>query len=772
MTDTSLTTRMVLLLTTCIALTLLATTTVDYQVSKRRLLREVEAQAENTVAEAVRDMEVRLASLEESTELLAEVVMQQSFTEEQLLALLREAVDEREDLFGAALALDRRWASDSQAGFAPYFYYRDGLIEFSDLAGDNDYEQRPWFREAARRGKPVWSEPYFDEDGGNVFMSTYSVPIFREIQGEQVFYGVVTADITLSELQYYLDRMNLGPSGFGFLLSTQGAVMAAPNQGNLLRPLIDILPRGQDMALWAHLLERVAADSAASAIIPCAESEGDCIVKLAPLRTTRWPVGVYYLEEEMLAPLRAYLLKTAASTAITLLLLTLSVFWVTRRITRPLRALAVATVDISTGNFHTPLPRARSRDELGRLVHAFSIMQANLQNYVSQLETETASRNRMQGELDAATEIQMSMLPAGGKAHLQETEYSLWASLRPAKSVGGDLYAVHCESQQRLFIAVGDVSDKGVPAAIFMARAMTLLQQYARRGLDAPTILAQLNNDLVEGNDNCMFVTLFAAWLDLETSLLSFASGGHTPPSLRRGQQCHSIEQDDGPALGLMEDLEFPCNKLQLQQSDLLAIYTDGVDEAFSEDNIQFGIDSFNRLLGEGGHLSLGELGAAAFAAVDQHAGNTPQSDDITLMLLQLPAKLNIQLAVNGDAIARMTTWLARELGALGIAAHIIGELQLVAEEVVTNIAKYGQLASEAVINISVSAGASQLVLEFQDPGIAFNPLVEAPRSKLGVDASTAEIGGLGVHLLEALTDRQEYTRSNDLNCLSLYKQL
>jgi sigma-B regulation protein RsbU (phosphoserine phosphatase) len=366
----------------------------------------------------------------------------------------------------------------------------------------------------------------------------------------------------------------------------------------------------------------------------------------------------------------------------------------------------------------------------------------------------------------------MSMLPAGGKAYLQEAHYSLWAALRPAKSVGGDLYAVHCESQQRLFIAVGDVSDKGVPAAIFMARAMTLLQKYADSGLDAPTILARLNDDLVEGNDNCMFVTLFAGWLDLESLILSFASGGHTPPSLRRDQQCYSIELEDGPALGLMQGLEFPCNQLQLQQADLLAIYTDGVDEAFSEDNVQFGIDSFNRLLQEGTGTPLGELGAAAFSAVDRHAGNTPQSDDITVMLLQLPAKLDLQLAANGRAVASSTAWLADELSAQGIAAHTIGELQLVTEEVITNITKYGQLADDALINLSVSAGEAQLVLEFKDAGIAFNPIIEAPRAELGIDTGAAEIGGLGVHLVEALTDRQEYNRRDNLNCLRLYKQL
>jgi sigma-B regulation protein RsbU (phosphoserine phosphatase) len=771
MPATSLTARLVLLLTTCIALTLLVTTTVDYQISKRRLLREMEAQAEKTVAEAVRDLEVRLTSLEESTELLAEVILQRPFSETQLQELLREAVDEREDLFGAALALNPRWSSNVEIGFAPYYYYQDGEMVFSDLASSYDYQQSSWFGAAASQGKPVWSEPYFDEGGSNVFMSTYAVPMFREFDGQQVLFGVVTADITLSELQYYLDRMELGPSGFGFLLSTSGKLMAAPNQNNLLEPLIEILPQGQDMSQWGRLLEEVTGGNSASAVIPCTGTAGRCIVKLAPLRTTHWPVGVYYLEDEMLAPLHAYLVKTAISTTITLLLLVLGVLWVSRRITEPLRALAVATVDISTGNFHSPLPEARSRDELGRLVHAFTIMQVNLQSYVSQLEQETASRNRMQGELDAATEIQMSMLPAGGKAYLEEKQYSLWAGLRPAKSVGGDLYAVHQEGE-RLFIAVGDVSDKGVPAAIFMARAMTLLQQYAHRGLASEDILARLNNDLVEGNDNCMFLTLFAGWLDLPSGQLSFASGGHTPPTLRRGASCTSITQEDGPALGLMEELEFPCNRLQLQPADLLAIFTDGVDEAFNEERVQFGIDNFNKLLRDAVDTPLAELGPGTFAAVDRHAGSTPQSDDITVMLLQLPIQRSIQLTTDGSALSRLAVWLEGELNAHGLASALVRELQVVAEEVTSNIIKYGQLPEHSTLSVQLQITQSQVVLEFQDSGAAFNPLAEARRAEMGANTDAAEIGGLGVHLLEALTDQQEYIRRDHLNCLRLTRHL
>jgi sigma-B regulation protein RsbU (phosphoserine phosphatase) len=776
MLGNSLTTRLAATLTLCIALTLTAINTIDYQISKRRILKEVEISAETTVARAARDIEVRLASLEESTELLAEVLSQTSYTEAELVALLRDVVDDREDLFGAALAIEPRWTENPKRGFAAYFYYDQGEISYTDLAGNYDYVLRSWFREPASSGQSGWSEPYFDEGGGNVYMSTYSAPVFRTIDGNREFFGVVTADITLDELQYYLDRIELGESGIGFLLSRSGKIMATQNRDNLLRPVLQALPPGQDVSRWAEMLTAVIGGQNASSRVPCEDESDHCIVKLAPLSSTGWPLGVYYSEREMLAPLREYLLKTVLSEGITLVLLLIVVIWVSRRITKPLRALAIATVDISTGNFHTPLPSAQSRDELGRLVHAFSIMQGNLQRYIAQLEKETAARNRLEGELAAAAEIQMSMLPAGGQASVEESAFSLWASLRPAKSVGGDLYAFHLEESRRLFIAVGDVSDKGVPAAIFMARAMTLLQQYAQAGLDPEVILAQLNDDLVEGNENCMFLTLFAGWLDLETLQLHFASGGHTPPSLRRGGTCESIELLDGPALGLAENLEFPVNALQLEPGDLLAIYTDGVDEAFNAEGEQFGIEAMNELLLQ--HRPLPELGQSSFDAVDLHAGSTPQSDDITVMLLELPASTEAgetrQLRLNGNeqTVSQLLKWLSALLSQWQLDASLQREMILVAEEVTSNIINYGELAPEAEIELTVALSEHDLCMNFSDPGIAFDPLSDACRSPLGEDTDHAEIGGLGVHLLQAMTDQQEYRRSDDQNHLRLVKQL
>ena len=776
MRATSLTTRLVALLTMTIAVTLTVITLVDYLTSRQRILDEQENRVEETVSAAVRNLEVRLSVLEESTELLSEVIQSGNYSEPELRALLWEAVDEREDLFGAALALHPRFASDPAAGFAPYYYYRDGQLAFSDLAQAYDYVLSSWFRDAASSGGPIWTEPYFDAGGGDVHMVTYAVPMFREVEGEKLLYGVVTADITLDELQYYLQRMKLGDRGFGFMLSRSGHIIASPDPENWLEPWTGTIKDPGQAQLWASLLTRAVEGEATSARVACLDLGDECMVKLAPLQTTRWPVGAYYAEHEILAPLREYLTKSVASQIATLVLLLVGIVWVSRSITRPLRSLAAATVDIATGDFHTPLPEIRRADELGRLVRAFSLMQDNLQRYVEELQEQTANRNRIDGELNAATAIQMSMLPSGGYAHVVEDRFKLWATLRPAKSVGGDLYTFYRQGRKRLFFAVGDVSDKGIPAALFMARAMTLLQQYVYSTLDAAAIMSQLNEELVEGNDNCMFVTLFIGWLDLVTLELNFASGGHTAPVLVSQGDVRTLPQDDGPALGLMEDLEFPLNRLQLAPGDRLAVFTDGIDEAFNAAQEQFGLDAVNQVLEACAQQNLESIGKTLLEAVDAHQGGVPQSDDITLMLLQVrgteSSRNRITVRNDAGAISTLQAWLGQLLGEAEVASEVLAEAKLIAEEVVTNVFKYGELEPGEGVIIELVLAEEQLSMEFIDRGIAFDPLEEAHRSDLGDDIESAAIGGLGVHLLEGLSDEQRYDRVAGENRLLLIKHL
>ena len=183
-------------------------------------------------------------------------------------------------------------------------------------------------------------------------------------------------------------------------------------------------------------------------------------------------------------------------------------------------------------------PRIRAMMKWASWCGHLTALRRDLGNYIAEIETAAAQRSRMDGELSAAHDIQMAMLPQGGSAREQGKHFDFWTRVRPARAVGGDLYSYH-RYGDRLLFSIGDVSDKGVPAALFMARAISAIQQWEVQSATAPPHIAmeQLNTALARDNENCMFLTLNLAVLDLRSRVLSFASGGHSPPLLLRNGQ-------------------------------------------------------------------------------------------------------------------------------------------------------------------------------------------------------------------------------------------
>ena len=317
-----------------------------------------------------------------------------------------------------------------------------------------------------------------------------------------------------------------------------------------------------------------------------------------------------------------------------LLALALVVVFVTRKMIRPLGKLTSVTGDIGSGNLDVNLPVPERNDEVGVLTHDFRNMRDSLKDHIRQLRETTAKQQKLESEIEIARGIQMSMVPGGGTVSISDKHYQLYTLLRPARSVGGDLYFFQ-QDTDRLHFIIGDVSDKGVPAALFMAKTVTLYTGALNDALSPAETLTRMNQALALNNDACMFVTALCGSIDMNTGALVMANAGHMHPLRITSDRCGELAVDGSMALGLMEDVEYSDVSHQLQANTSLLMYTDGISEAFNPQQEQYQEERLKTLLERATGSSADALGELILADVDAFVGTAGQSDDITLMVIR-----------------------------------------------------------------------------------------------------------------------------------------
>lgn len=774
----SFTTRLIVRVTLVASIVIAGGLFIDYSISRDRIAASLEQGARDSIYAAVLRIQELTTGLETSVRFLAEAI-DEAPDEGRMDTVLRSVVDSNPHVFAAAIALDIDYAGTPQ-GLAPYFYRQAGSLIRTDLAdAGTPYWQEPWFARVKESGRATWVEPYFEPTGAKVEMTTFSAPLYRkDADDKKTFIGVTTIDLRLTDLYEYLDDLSIDPEGFGFLLTSRGTLIGTPRGEVISAPIAEVLD-GEEILNWQEWLTSTSADPR-RATVSCPSGQGRCQLRVAEIEDSQWSVGVVYSEDTLLRPLRDYQMRLLIMGAGMLILMGFVVSVVAKRLTAPLIALSAASQSIARGELDVALPAVKGDDEVSQLVDSFDSMRQELGHYIRDLESAAAQRSRMDGELSAAHEIQMAMLPQGGKAELHRKSLDLWAQVRPARAVGGDLYSFHQVGQQ-LLITIGDVSDKGVPAALFMAKAISLIQQWEVLPATVPPEIAlqQLNEGLSRDNDNCMFLTLFMGVLNLDTLELRYASGGHSAPVLLREGQPVILEQERGPALGLREGLSFPLNHLQLQKDDRLVIYTDGFDEAQNTVDEMLGETALCEIFANPDKLPLDQAGEAIFAAVDKFTDGAPQFDDMSLMLLEVPGQRrgalqseHSALEINAALPAQAARWLENQWQAQGLPENSLHDMQLVLEEVVCNIRDHAEVGDKATLSLGLERFSERLELQCIDPGHAYNPLEEAERSALGEKIEEASIGGLGLHLITQLTTRQSYHREEGRNILRLTMDL
>lgn len=552
----------------------------------------------------------------------------------QLERLVTDILQTHPHIFGMALAFETGAPGEDGTGRAPYFH-RDpqGRVRFMDLARSYDYLAKDWYATPKKLGKPVWSEPYYDEGGGETLMCTFSVPFFRESRGGRVFSGIVTADVQLEHLTRIVSSCTILKGGHAFLLSQSGRVISHPNHDYIQKESIfSIANRTRNASLRELGVRMLHGDEGFFRYFSpyTRKISWACF---APVKPSGWSVGISYAEEDVFADIHALRLKALAAGAISLLLLLGVTAWLSLRVTRPIRLLARHTTEIARGNLDDSFPTSPSNDEIGDLSRSFETMRRELKEYIANLASTTAARERLESELKIARQIQGNFLPRRFPPRSADRPVELHARLEPAMDVGGDCHDFFMTDSRHLFITVSDVSGKGVPAALFMAVSKTLIKGIAELGLPPCQVLERVNGELAIDNELCMFVTVIAASLDLRTGRLSYANAGHPSALLaRRGEPVKWMELPRAGLMGVIPDFACPPAEIPLQDGDLVVFYSDGVTEAMNPARQQFGEERLRQVVEIHREATPAAVVEEIFRATREFAAGAPQSDDITVL--------------------------------------------------------------------------------------------------------------------------------------------
>ena len=274
------------------------------------------------------------------------------------------------------------------------------------------------------------------------------------------------------------------------------------------------------------------------------------------------------------------------------------------------------------------------KDEVGALASSFLYMFQELQTSITQLISTTTAKERIESELNVARDIQLGILPKIFPPYPEKKEFDLHAYLEPAREVGGDLFDFFMMDEDHLCISIGDVSDKGVPAALFMVITKTLIKTYAETTDSTSTIITKINDLLSKDNPNCMFVTLLVGILNIKTGVLRYSNAGHNPPIIKSGNHTFFQKGLSGPMAGAMEGMAFKELSVTLKPGDILFFYTDGVTEAMNADQELYSDKKLLELIDTSNHLDAKAIIERVNHDLTNFSKEAPQSDDITMLSL------------------------------------------------------------------------------------------------------------------------------------------
>jgi sigma-B regulation protein RsbU (phosphoserine phosphatase) len=407
-------------------------------------------------------------------------------------------------------------------------------------------------------------------------------------------------------------------------------------------------------------------------------------------------------------------------------------------------------------------------------------MQQSLVKYIDELKPTTAQKASIESDLRIASDIQMGMLPENFPTKADRDDVQLYASLTPAKEVGGDLFDFYFRDE-KLFFCIGDVSGKGVPASLFMAVTRSVFRTVSAHESQPDRIVTTINKTIADMNKNHMFVTLFVGVLDLPTGRLHYCNAGHDAPLLV-GAGVGELPCDANIPVGFMPSWKYSLQEAKIFTGTTILLFTDGLTEAMDADNAQFNMQRVNDVAFKALSQQKQEpkqLIEQMTDAVHRFVGNAEQSDDLTMMAIQyirqqsdVQMRKSIVLLNDTKEVPKLTAFVKEVCEAVKLSPDETNQVKVAIEEAVVNVMNYAY-PSGTRGDLTVEAASNNLRLKFTiiDCGKPFDPTVQTDVDTT-LPAKDRRIGGMGIHIMRQFMDSINYERIDNLNVLTLRKKL
>jgi sigma-B regulation protein RsbU (phosphoserine phosphatase) len=415
-----------------------------------------------------------------------------------------------------------------------------------------------------------------------------------------------------------------------------------------------------------------------------------------------------------------------------------------------------------------------SEPSLDDLMQELKVKNRHLKESFENLKKAKDLNARMESELEVGKNIQMSMLPVDFPVN---DRIDLFASLFPAREVGGDFYDFHLLDEDLLYIVVGDVSGKGVPAALFMAVCKTLLKSRAVVDRSPASIITHVNNEIARENKNYMFITVFMAILDLRNGRMKYANAGHNPTYVKRKSgEITMLDNISGPVVGAMEGISYTEEEVGLEIGDVVLMYTDGVTEAMDRSGKLFSDERLATFFAEQAYKSSEAYVDGISKAVMEFEKEKEQADDITVMVLTYRdvhgpdsgERLSLEIVNEIRQIRSVAEAVGPFLAERQVSEAQINNIHVINDELLSNIIQYAFTDQEEhSIVFELVVNESSIILTYHDDGIDFNPFtMERPELELPIEER--KIGGLGIHIVKTMVDEYSHERKGDNNIVKL----